>query len=66
MNALSDQSKALPWAYMVHTTMIDGSQTFELLDTKEEANGYLAEVIADPEVINWVCYQTIRHSDSVR
>lgn len=63
MNALSDQPKSLPWSYMVHTTMVDGSQTYELLDTKDEANAYLAEVIADPEVASWVCYQTLRMSD---
>lgn len=49
-----------PWEYMVHVTMNDGSQSFEILDTKDDANKFLAEIIADPDVTEWVCYQTIK------
>lgn len=49
-----------PWEYMVHVTMTDGSQTFEILDTKDDANMFLSDIIADPDVAEWVCYQTVK------
>jgi len=48
--------------YTVHITFVDGSQHFEHMATKDEANKVLAEAIGDPEVSNWTAYQVIKQS----
>lgn len=55
-----------PWTFTVHTTYVDGSQSWDLFDTKEDANAHLQGVLADPEVDQWVAYQVVQMGTGAR
>jgi len=54
-------SEDKPWEYMVHCMYVDGSQSYDIFDTKEDTNQFLTGILQDPDVGSYTAYQLIRH-----